>query len=139
MNGQAKTRPCEFCSWVYPWHECKVVVMSPEDEAAALAALEGVTAEAPATLVYPDGEPNAHNGWYCATWHWRTPTGWDVFVFNDCAEFDYIERIVSPNGREWHFPFNYKADQALSVMTERLKDWKPTNQAGWPGIEWCPP
>ncbi len=134
-HGQAKTLMCNFHGWVYPWHECKAVEMTPEDEAAAIAALEAVTAATPAVLVYPTGSPNAHSGWYCGTWEWRTHSGWVVRVYNDCAEWDYLESITAPDGRSWAFPFGHDGP----VMTDRLKDWKPTDESGWPGIEHCGP
>ena len=137
MRDAAKTRWCPTCMWVYPWHECRVEMMSAEDEAAALAALEAVSEATPATVEHPTDDDSIH--WYCGMIVWRTPDGWTVRVFNDCAEWDYLDSLIAPDGREWRYPLNHEPDKPLQAMTERLKDWKPTDESGWPGIDRCPP
>lgn len=139
-KGDAKTRWCDYCCWVYPWHECKTIPMTPEEETEARSELEKVSASYRAELVFPTGVVDGHSGWYCGIWEWKTPAGWSVCVFNDCAEWDYLESITAPDGREWHYPFNETGNE-LRCMTKALADWKPTfeNEPGWPHIGYCPP
>lgn len=120
---------CTHCGWVPADHACTAVEMSAEDEASALAALDGGTAATPAVVTYLAS--------YCGVMEWTTPAGWIVRVFNDCGEWDYIASITSPDGRDWEYPFEAHG----AAMTERIADWTPVpeNYGGWPSIDLCPP
>lgn len=40
---------------------------------------------------------------YCEWATFRTKKGWEFVVFNDCDEFDYFEKITSPEGEVWNY------------------------------------
>lgn len=44
----------------------------------------------------PNVEPQAH---YCGDVHYLADNGWTITVFNDCNQWDYIDRIVANDGR----------------------------------------
>lgn len=146
MVDTAKTARCTYCGRVYPWHECTVIGMTANEESAARAALDAVTADRPAVLLYPVPDPTTGKTgdggqWYCGVFQWRTPDDWIVAVYNDCGEWDYLEWIESPDGQRWNFPLNGQGRTITHAMTESLKDWQPAhaNELGWPGIEHCSP
>jgi hypothetical protein len=116
-KSEANTEWCNHCGWYPPGHKCPVTIMSAEDEAAALASLNAVTA--------------AHPAKGSGTWY-TTQEGWQIDVFDDACEWDYIERIVAPDGRSWFYPFEPEGNRA---MTDALANWKPTSSDGWPN---CP-
>jgi len=120
---------CRHCGWIEMSHVCHVTEMTADEECVALAELNAVTAHNPATVT--------HVAEYCGGMEWRTPSGWLVQVFNDCCEWDYLQRLIAPDGREWEFPFQ----ASTLAMTDRIADWTPDpeNYAGWPRIEVCPP
>lgn len=37
---------------------------------------------------------------FCGDVTYRTPDGWQIIVFNDCDEFDYIDHVIAPDGRQ---------------------------------------
>ena len=120
---------CDHCGWVEFSHACHVTEMSPDDEFAALAELNAICADHPAVVAFEAA--------YCGVMEWRTPNGWLLQVFNDCGEWDYVQRIIASDGREWDYPF----ESSGLAMTERIADWTPApaNYGGWPKIECCPP
>lgn len=48
-------------------------------------------------------------------------SGWIVWVFVDCCEWDYVEKIQSPQGATWDF---YTLAEIIA--------WKPDNPDRWP-------
>lgn len=109
---------CEHCGWVWPWHSCEVVEMTPVDEAACLIALEQHDAH---------GHPVTEWGWSGCQFL-TLPSGWQVVVFSDCGEWDYLEWVTAPDGRQWHYPHRPDNGQA---MTERLAGWQPSHPERW--------
>jgi hypothetical protein len=35
-----------------------------------------------------------------------TQDGWKITIFYDCGEFDYIDKIVTPEGQVYEYPFS---------------------------------
>jgi hypothetical protein len=130
MSGAATTEWCDFCGRVFPWHECKVVPMTPEEELEVLRELDSVTASNPATNVSPRSVTEESVGWFCGSVTWRTPNGWEVEVYNDCNEWDHVDRVKAPDGREWTYCYE---DRARHAESEWVKAWTPIDEAGWPG------
>lgn len=46
---------------------------------------------------------------------------WKVDVFNDCDSWDYLDRVVAPDGSAWEYP----TSDELSPMTMDLANWQP--------------
>lgn len=44
--------------------------------------------------------------------------GWDLLIFNDCDEWDYVERAVSPDGRVYQYPMDLDALTVEDLLTE---------------------
>ncbi len=49
--------------------------------------------------------------------------GWAVAVFNDCGEWDYLEWVKAPDGREWHFPSKDFSPHAVADYTAPRGQW----------------
>lgn len=43
--------------------------------------------------------------------------GWRITIYNDCAELDYCERCVSPDGQRWHFDLGDWTDPIALLST----------------------
>lgn len=56
---------------------------------------------------------------------WTLSNGWRVVVFNDCVEWDYIDRIEAPDGRWWEYPTHPEIVDDR-VMSPRVANWTPT-------------
>lgn len=127
MRGEAQTKLCKICGWVYPWHDCPIVVMTPEVELVCLRALDAVTPANPATVL--------ERADYSGVSVWRTPDGWQLAIFNDCSEWDYVQFVATPDGVRYDFPSVHKFVPAdFRVMTEWVVRWTPLteNIDGWP-------
>jgi hypothetical protein len=68
----------------------------PESEALAL--LKSI--ESGEVKVTPVNGPPEYFDVYAS---YTTPCGWSLCVFNDVGEWDYLESIKSPDGREWNY------------------------------------
>lgn len=63
-------------------------------------------------------------GVFCGNVEFRTSDGWTIVVFNDCDEFDYVDRAEAPDGRAITFDEMWVAheDEPLRVMVDHLHD-----------------
>jgi len=126
-EGAAKTKRCDICGWVYPWHECSIIVMSPELEIACLRALDAVTPTNPATVI--------SRAEYDGISVWRTPDGWQLAIFNDCGEWDYVQYVVTPDGVQYDFPvYREYMRPDFRAATAWVARWAPLHENihGWP-------
>lgn len=58
---------------------------------------------------------------YCGTVKYNASNGWTVKVFNDCAEYDYIEDVADASGRYMDFNELYwQYDAVFDSEVERL-------------------
>lgn len=48
---------------------------------------------------------------------------WEVWVFNDCNEWDYFDSFTSPDGRTAHY------DQFCDIPS--VGEYRPTDQVAW--------
>lgn len=53
------------------------------------------------------------NDIYAGNVTYRTQDGWILTIFNDCGEFDYVDRVEAPDGTAWEchdneFFFQYR-------------------------------
>lgn len=62
--------------------------------------------------VEPDGEKPG-----CQLF-WRTSNGWRLEVFDDCGQWDYVDSVVAPDGRELEFDDFIAADFNTRTPTE---------------------
>lgn len=106
---------CDVCSWQPDPHVCPAVRMTEAEEAEVLAVLER-------------GPVGVGHWGYCSLEVFPLQDGWEVAIFNDCGEWDYVEWVQAPDGRRWDFPFD-----TLRPLTQRLADWRPSGGAlrGW--------
>lgn len=102
--------------------------MTPEEETEVLSILNavGVTLTA---------RPWTHERFvdhYSGNYTWDLSNGWNVTVFCDCGEWDYIDNVEAADGRQWDYPH----EPQVSPMTYAVADWQPSkeNQAAW-GVE----
>jgi hypothetical protein len=58
---------------------------------------------------------------YSGVVSYRASNGWRIDVFNDCNEFDYIDRVVDDRNRQLEFD---------DIETTRL-DWNPPELTAW--------
>jgi hypothetical protein len=77
---------------------------SPHDHGITLGEVQQLfrDIERGAVTVTPEVEPDEV---YAGNVGYRTSNGWTIVVFNDCAEFDYVDSVIAPDGREcdaWH-------------------------------------
>ena len=90
----------------------------PLEEATAI--LKAI--ERGATTLTAEAEPQAsvvaiykaHGGGFDA---------WEVAVFNDCGEWDYLEWVKTPDGREWHFPTTDFSPHLVADYTAPRGQW----------------
>ena len=77
-------------------------------------------------------EPVGERNWmrqYCGIMEFKLSNGWELGVFNDCCEWDYIEWIKAPDGRRVDYVVRkYGAD--LFTASEALH-WSPQNEDRW--------
>jgi len=71
------------------------------------------------TLV-PQAEPQAV---YAGNVVYRASNGWEIWVFNDCNEWDYIEAIDTADGRSIGF-------DGLDALSS-LMDYQPSEEVAW--------
>lgn len=48
----------------------------------------------------------------------RTSDGWTIVVFNDCFEFDYVDRAESLDGRQYRFPDTNSVMDAVEMLSK---------------------
>ena len=58
---------------------------------------------------------------YASNVEYRASNGWVIVVFNDANEFDYIDHITSPDGREID----------LNQIERTPLDWVPDEETAW--------
>ena|ERR1700677_1552785 len=88
-------------------------------EAEILAFLKSVE-EGPVTLT-PSGEPQDI---YAGHVEYTASNGWVVTIFNDCNEWDYIEHLRTPDGRECCY------DQINDFMPQ-VDAYSPSEEVAW--------
>ncbi len=142
---------CELCLWVDTPHACPAIGMTPEEEDEVLRELSSVTIDRPASNVHPAAPDDGSIAWYSGVVSWRTQGGWIVSVFNDCGEWDYLERVEAPDGRVWLYPCGEAWWSSWHAMTERVSGWTPISPgtrdvqvdrarlAAWPGSDHLSP
>jgi hypothetical protein len=87
-------------------------------ESEVLQFLKGI--EDGSVSLQPDADPQdvyAGNVTYAAS------NGWQIRIFNDCNEWDYIDRIETPDGRNVGF-------DALDEMPS-VRDYDPGDEVAW--------
>ena len=68
-------------------------------------------------MIVPDKNPSDV---YAGDVHYRASNGWEITVFNDANEWDYIEFIKSNDGRELSF-------DDLDVMA-KIRNYSPSKE-----------
>ena len=76
--------------------------------------------EAGTVTLVPHAEPQAV---YAGNVVYRASNGWDIWVFNDCNEWDYIEAIDTADGRSIGF-------DGLDAISS-LADYRPSEEVAW--------
>jgi hypothetical protein len=62
---------------------------------------------------------------------YRASNGWQITIFNDCNEWDYVEHVITPDGRSLSFD---EIDDLMSVAREYTPDVEVAwSQYGIPG------
>jgi hypothetical protein len=124
----------EACGWTHNVDEpCHPALMSPADEAAALAVLEAVPRPlwVAAWRAGPDDMATTSGirfaGDIVVVWH-----GWRIVIFNDCASWDYIDHLIAPDGRRWEYNCGDLLEPGVGVMTGRVANWHDGNASGIP-------
>lgn len=64
---------------------------------------------------------------YAGNVHYAASNGWKIVIFNDCNEWDYVDRVESSDGRAWNFgddddegePISHGYDVSNEVAWER--------------------
>lgn len=75
-------------------------------------------------ITIPQAEKDAAQGQYCGIAVFHLSNGWEVAIFDDCDEWDYIEWIKTPDGREVDF------DTIWDTMPT-LRDYAPPRDDIW--------
>lgn len=76
--------------------------------------------EAGAITLVPQAEPQAV---YAGNVVYRASNGWEIWVFNACNAWDYIEAIATADGRSIGF-------NGLDAMPS-LADYRPSEEVAW--------
>lgn len=91
----------------------------PTLRSVVLPILDGVSASRPAHLV-----GRTWDEVFAGNVTWSVGGGWLVRVFNDCNSWDYIDSLVTPDGREIDY----------DDLPDAVRFWQPSNAAGWPSL-----
>jgi len=102
--------------------------MTAEEEREALRALDAVSVDEPAVLL-----PNDSSG-VSSIIRWRTPSGWELHVNGDDETWNYVHKLIAPDGRTWIHPLD-EQEASLPKMTGWVFAWTPVSYEGWPEIE----
>lgn len=94
--------------------------MTVEEEREILIMLEKVGHQVRAIPDMPWG--------FCGSRGWTLSTGWRVYVFNDCGDWDYLERLEAPNGCAWEYPLQEERREGCA-MSRAVAHWSPSSEA----------
>ena len=61
---------------------------------------------------------------YAGNVPYRASNGWRITIFNDCNDWDYVERVIAPDGRSLSFD---EIDDLMPVARE----YTPESEAAW--------
>lgn len=48
--------------------------------------------------------------------------GWEIVIFNDCDDFDYVDSVISPDGRRGEFDDWYSDVEPSNLLTDEEFD-----------------
>lgn len=69
-------------------------------------------------VTFPASEIEAAGDWFSGDFTFHASNGWELTVFDDCDEWDYLDSVRAPDGREVDF------DQIWNHMP-RVRDFQP--------------
>lgn len=75
-------------------------------------------------VTIPQSEKDAAQGQYCGIAVFHLSNGWEVAIFDDCDEWDYIEWVKTPDGREVDF-------DVIWDQMPTLRDYAPPRDDIW--------
>jgi hypothetical protein len=61
---------------------------------------------------------------YAGNVPYTASNGWQITIFNDCNDWDYVERVIAPDGRSLSFD---EIDDLMSVARE----YTPDSEVAW--------
>ena len=73
---------------------------------------------------------------YAGNVPYTASNGWRITIFNDCNEWDYVDRVIAPDGRSLRFD---DIDNFMSIAREYMPDDEVAwSRYGIPGVHAIP-
>lgn len=77
------------------------------------------------TLRYKDGT-KSFAGVFAGIVTWVSERGWELNVFADCPDWDYVDSVRDPSGRIWSWPVTSRKYGHPEWM---VINWRPSAEA----------